>query len=138
MCWEELQPGLQGGFVCLRQASDANSMLLFPERLVNRLDVQLWTEEWDHRDGHGTAASLMASAVARVKSQDAFWGTVTTAPLGPGGAGETETRCWCWAESGHCHPPILRVFFHPCWRVFWGSACRKLQGFCLFFIKTVG
>lgn len=62
-------------------------MLLFPERLGNRFCVELWNEEWDHRDGHGTASSLMASAVARAKSQDAFWGAGTTASLGPGGAG---------------------------------------------------
>lgn len=43
-------------------------MLLFPERLGNRFYVELWNEEWDHRDGHGTASSLMASAVARAKS----------------------------------------------------------------------
>lgn len=86
MCW--------GGCsqVCREELSLCQSircklMLLFPERLGNRLRK----EEWDLWDGHGTASSLMASAVARVRSQDGFWGRGITAPLGPGDS-ERETR----------------------------------------------
>lgn len=80
------------GRICLTLSSiRCKFMLLFPERLGNRLDVELWEEEWDHRGGHGTASSPMASAVARVKSQDVFWGTGTTAPLGPEGAGTRDS-----------------------------------------------
>lgn len=77
-----------GGRICLSLSSiRCKLMLLVPERLENRFYVELWNEEWDHRVGHGTASSLMASAVARAKSQDAFWGAGTTGSLGPGGAG---------------------------------------------------
>lgn len=67
MCWGELQPGLQGGFVSVEhqmQTLCCDSQRDW-ETTTPRLDVELWEEEWDHRDGDGTVTSLMASAVAK-------------------------------------------------------------------------
>lgn len=104
------------GRICLSLSSiRCKLMLLFPGRLGNRLDVELRDEEWDHWGGHGTASSLMASAVARV-----LFGK-----QGP----QLTWECWereiwglCWEESGHCHLPIPCVSFHPCVRAFWEAA----------------
>lgn len=50
------------GRICLSvSGSRCKLMLVFPERLGNRLGVELWEEEWDPRDAHGTASSLLAS-----------------------------------------------------------------------------
>lgn len=55
-------------------------------RLGNKLDVGLWDEERDPRDGHGAASSPSDSCCGRREEQGRFGGAQTTALLGLGGA----------------------------------------------------